>query len=161
MFATVNRGKDVQTLGQPVFPTGLEAYAASNVIHSILPSFQGASLSTTQDGSATYVANTTSNSAISFGTTEQDMTFSGLKTSGLGFNAQSFPNVNAGTELFHRHAKAVNGTVVDDEETLVNRNIGHQHGPAGNPGSFVLDAFSGRGRKGKIGGPGAQVQIPG
>lgn len=158
LFATVNRGKDVQTLGQPVFPTGLEAFAAANAIHSLLPSFQGASLSTTQDGTATYVANTTSNAAISFGTTEQDMTFSGLKSTGLGINAQGFPSVNAGSELFHRHATASNGTVIEDEETLVNARIGHHHGPAGNAASFALDATPGRGKQGV---KGMQQQIPG
>ena len=158
LFATVNRGKDVQTLGQPVFPTGLEAFAASNAIHPILPSFQGASLSTTQDGSATYIANTTTNSAISFGTTEQDMTLSGLKSTGLGLNGQVFPSIGAGSELFHRHAMAVNGTVVDDEETLVNAHIGHQHGPAGNVAGFALDAAPGRGRKGA---KGVQTQVHG
>jgi hypothetical protein len=144
--ATVNRGKDVQTLGQPVFPTGLEAFSASNSVHSILPTFQGASLTTTQDGNATYIANTTSSTASSFGTTEQDMTFSGIRA-GAGTNSQGWPAITGDQELFKRHVLAVNGSVVQDQETLAGTSIGHQHGYGGNTRGYALSGLPGRGKK--------------
>lgn len=145
--AIINRSKNVQTLGKPVFPTGLEAFAASDVIHPLLPSFQGSSLMTTQDGNATYIANTTTNAAISFGSTVQDMTFAGIRAGPAGMNAEIFPPVSASRELFTRHARAVNGTVVEDVETLVNTRIPHSH-ESGSQTSFALTGVSGRGRRG-------------
>ncbi|GAB7356322.1 hypothetical protein MBLNU459_g7118t2 [Dothideomycetes sp. NU459] len=124
--ATVNRGKIVQTIGQPVFPTGLESFSPAPDLQSQLPSFQGASLSTTQNGSATYIANSTSLTSFSFGTTAQDMVFSGLEI-GSSKDAAGFPSITSNYELFHRYVEAVNGTVVEDEETLVDSAIHHSH----------------------------------
>ncbi|KAK6436836.1 hypothetical protein LTR95_006966 [Oleoguttula sp. CCFEE 5521] len=144
--ATVNRGKDVQTLGQGVFPTGLESFSASNAVHSIIPTFQGASLSTTQNGNATYIANTTSSTSSSFGTTEQDMTFAGV-TAGSGTGPYGFPAIAGSRELFERHVLAVNGTVVADTETLVGSPVAHQHGGQGSGRGFALSGLLGRGHK--------------
>lgn len=144
LIATVNRGKDVQTLGQPVFPTGLESFSAADDVHNIYPEFQGASLSTTQNGSATYLANETSSTSFSFGTTEQDMTFAGIRVS-TEVNAHYFPPISESHELFHRHVEAVNSTVTEDEETLIDVTIEHTHGrPAGGTG-FALTNVPGRG----------------
>lgn len=150
IIADINRGKDVQTIGQPVFPTGLEAFSAAEDVHSEYPLFQGASLSTTQNGSATYLANETSSTSFSFGTTEQDMVFAGIRI-GSGKNAQGFPSIASSDELFHRHVLAVNSTVVEDEETLVDTAIEHIHGPPGNGKGFAANGVQGmlgRGPKG-------------
>lgn len=124
--ADVHRGKDVQTLGRPVFPTGLESFSAVEDIQTVYPTFQGAALSTIQNGSATYMANTTSSTSSSFGTTEQDMVLAGVRA-GASKNAQGFPTLTGNTELFHRYIMAVNGTVTEDEETLTGKSIRHQH----------------------------------
>ncbi|OQO02997.1 hypothetical protein B0A48_11281 [Cryoendolithus antarcticus] len=144
--ATIDRGKDVQTLGQGVFPSGLESFSASNAVHSIIPTFQGASLSTTQNGNATYIANTTSSTSSSFGITEQDMTFFGI-TADSGAGPYGFPAISGSRELFERHVLAVNGTVVADTETLVGSPVGHQHGGPGSGRGFALSGLPGRGRK--------------
>nr|OQO26626.1 hypothetical protein B0A51_06688 [Rachicladosporium sp. CCFEE 5018] len=144
--ATINRGKNVQTLGQGVFPSGLESFSASTAVHSIIPAFQGASLSTTQNGNAIYIANTTSSTSSSFGTREQDMTFSGV-TTGSGADPYGFPAISGSRELFKRHVLAVNGTVVADTETLVGSPVGHQHGGQGSGRGFALSGLPGRGRK--------------
>lgn len=129
IFAIVNRGKYVQTIGQPVFPTGLESFADADGLHSRYPSFEGASLSTTQNGTATYIANQTSGASFSFGTTQQDMTFSGLEVSDqYSPQRQAFPSITGSDELFHRYVRAINGTVAEDEETLIETEVEHAHG---------------------------------
>lgn len=142
--AVVNRGKDVQTLGQPVFPTGLESFADVEEVHRTYDSFQGASLSTTQNGSAFYTANQTAMTSYTYGTTEQDMTFSGVRAAST-HPRYGFPRITQSEELFHRHAVAVNGTVVEDEETLVDTDVAHYHGVPGNGRGALLSGFPGRG----------------
>jgi len=138
--ATVNRVKTVETKGQAVFPTGLEAFV------KVAPAFQGSLLSTTQNGSATYLANTTSSKSFSFGTTEQDMTLSGIR-GGRGYEGQGAGD----TELFYRHALAVNGTVTVDEERVLGDNVqhahGYGHGHGDNGHGFCLNGLHGRGGK--------------
>lgn len=143
--AVVNRGKDVQTLGQPVFPTGLESFSNVEAVHSMYKSFQGASLSTTQNGTALYTANQTENTSYSYGTTEQEMTFSGVRAQSNP-SQHGFPRITQSEELFHRHAVAVNGTVVQDEETLVDTDVAHFHGVPGSGRGALLSGFPGRGR---------------
>ena len=142
--ATVNRGKDVQTLGQPVFPTGLESFSAVDGIHDIYSGFRGASLSTTQDGNATYLANETSQTSFSYGTTEQDMVFEGIHIN-VDPSTQKFPPISGSHELFHRHVIAVNNTVTEDAETLVDQSIGHNHGRPGSGTGFAIDGSNAHG----------------
>jgi len=142
IVANVNRAKKVQTTGQAVFPTGLEAFV------NVAPGLQGALLSTTQNGSATYLANTTSSKSFSFGTTEQDMTLSGIRA-GHGYGAQG----GGDTELFYRHALAVNGTVTVDDERVLGDSVQHSHGHGHGNGhgdngrGFCLNGLHGRGGK--------------
>ncbi|QIW97905.1 hypothetical protein AMS68_003423 [Peltaster fructicola] len=132
--ANISRGKDVQNLGQPVFPTGLESFTAGTLSEP-LASFQGALLQTSQNGSATYFANTTSSTAYSYGSTVQDMTFSGVSTAA---GSNPYATVVGMTELFTRQIAATNGTVLYDHERLVNQTIEHQHGISSDNDSFVL-----------------------
>lgn len=146
--AVVNRGKDVQTLGQPVFPTGLESFSSVEAVHPAYRSFQGASLSTTQNGSAYYTSNQTAMTSYTYGTTTQDMTFSGVKAQ-ANPSPYGFPRITQSEELFHRHAMAVNGTVVEDEETLVDdTDVHHFHGVPGSGRGALLSGFPGRGSHG-------------
>lgn len=131
--ATLNRGKSLQTLGNPVFPSGLQNFNVTNssqpTVFSLpgapqsqsltlppnafsnlhLPIFQGANLNTTQIASASYFSSP--NSSYSFGTTEQYFTFAGLQTNIIGGDI----------ELYNRHVKAVNASVVFDDESLLGR----------------------------------------
>ena len=138
--ATVNRAKLVQTEGQAVFPSGLEAFV------NVAPAFQGSVLTTTQNGSATYLANTTSSASFSFGTTEQDLTLAGIG-GGDGYSPQGASK----TELFYRHALAVNGTVTVDTKRVLGGTMkyanGHGHGYGDDGHGFCLNGLHGRGGK--------------
>lgn len=146
LTAIVNRGKNEQTLGRPVFPTGLESFSDAESMRSPSNTFQGSSLATTQNGSATYMANQTASTSYSFGTTEQDMTFSGVRADrgNTGHGAFSpFPKITQNTELFHRHATAVNGSVVQDDETLIHTAVSHKHPSPSDVGSGITSNFFG------------------
>lgn len=145
--ATVNRGKSVQTLGEAVFPTGLESFSVAGGAQARFTQFQGSSLVTEQDGTATYLANTTAGTSSSFGQTRQDMTFSGVR---IGTQPQSsnFPAIVGGDELFRRHVLAVNGSVVEDDETLIGHAVGQSHESSmdvGNAKGFAAANVPGRG----------------
>lgn len=98
IMASLSRGKDVTTFGPSVFPKGLESFGISDA------SPTGSYLTTEQDGQATYVANNTAGTAISYGQTTQ----------GLQFSAVSPRNTGLKRELYYRDVSAVNGTVVSD-----------------------------------------------
>ena len=143
-IANISYGKDIQTVGQPVFPTGLESFAEAGEVHPHYSSFQGASLSTTFSGNATYLANLTSSTSFSYGTSEQDMVFSGLSVTDA-YGTRGFPTISGIRELFHRHVAASNGTVTDDEETLIEEAISHTHGRPVYGGEFASSDVPGRG----------------
>jgi len=133
--ANLLRGQDISIAGSPVFPTGLQSFEALPAALAGYPAFQGSALVTTQNGSAVYSADPNAGTATSFGTTAQDMVFSGIEvdaSSGVGF-----PGVRGSEELYHRYVKAANGTVVQNEETLVGRAFG---GWAWGPGFRVAPA---------------------
>jgi hypothetical protein len=142
IIATVNRTKTVQTTGQAVFPDGLEAFV------NAAPAFPASLLSTTQNGAATYLANTTSSTSFSFGSTEQEMTLSGLRA-GRGYEGQDYSKSAGDRELFYRHALAVNGSVTVDEERLLGETVQHAHGRGSGHGSdghgFCITEVQGRG----------------
>jgi len=141
--ATVNRGKTVEVFGEPVFPSGLESFSTAAQLHAIYPSFQGASLITTQNGTATYVANTTSSTSSSYGTTEQDMVFAGIRV-GPSQSAQDyFPAISGSMELYHRYVQAVNSTVAQDEEQLIDTIISHRHPDMENIYDFAVSSIKG------------------
>lgn len=119
IVASVERSKSLITIGEAVFPTGLEAFVARKGLHETLPSFAGAWLRTTQNGSATYLANNTESTSFSFGHTEQEMSFGGIRR--LSFREE---------ELFHRYVEAVNSTVVRDQEILLHAPDDHVHAPS-------------------------------
>ena len=141
IFANVVRGKDVQTIGQAVFPTGVEPVEEAETGSQ---PFQGSLLQTMQNGTATYLSNQTSMTSFSFGSTEQDMTLSGVLTSGS--NAQGDPQVASTSELFQRHVKAVNSTVVEDDESVIGRAVSHDHS-----GLPSMNNFAGSGTRSMLG----------
>jgi hypothetical protein len=77
------------------------------------------------------------------------MTLSGLQVR-RARDAKVFPTIGESEELFHRHALAVNGTVVSDEETIMDETVqhGHGHGHGGDGGDgrgFCIKKIPGRG----------------
>lgn len=144
--ANIQRGKDVWTIGEPVFPTGLETFSDATSVRAKYPHFQGAHLATTQNGSATYLANQTSSTSYSFGDTEQDLSFDGVTVGGSAGD-DGYPDISGRRELFHRYVQAVNGSVTQDDETLLGESIGHTHGRSAGGQGFSLSGVPGRGAR--------------
>ena len=143
--ATLSRGLDFNVFGSSVFPSGIQTFNVSSPsIYSTqahfprfidltgenLPFFSGALLSTTQSASAEYLS--AGNSSYSFGTTEQDFSFKGAEVSS-----------EATYELYRRHVKAVNSTVVEDSQTLVGQTFGAPTAAGGqSPAAPAIEGFS-------------------
>lgn len=150
LAADITRSKNVDTLGVPVFPTGQESFSSDRTRSAL--SFDGASLQTTQNGSAFYVANNTAGTGFSYGSTSQTFSLAGLHVAaGITAKDTFFPTITGSNELFTRNVKAVNGSVVFDQETL----LGKQASSAKLPKlpvedaaaqSFVVGGVPGRGR---------------
>lgn len=144
IYGVVNRAKDVQVCGQPVFPTGLEPFTVANSTDRQLGSSQGASLSTWQNGTAYYTSNSTQKTSYTFGTTEQSMSFSGSHVT-FDRAQRSFPKFTQFDELFQRHVLAVNGTIIEDQETLIGKSIAHDYVWSEDGRGASLSGMPGRG----------------
>ncbi|KAA6408958.1 MAG: hypothetical protein FRX48_07302 [Lasallia pustulata] len=118
---TITHGLDYNVFGPSVFPSGIQSFnvttpaqfslAGSLVAQSVqltdnIPQFSGSQLSTTQSASAQYYSS--GSVSFSFGTTEQNLSFSGVEV--------DLPDVTV--ELYTRHVLAVNSTVTQDNQTL-------------------------------------------
>jgi hypothetical protein len=110
--AIVLRSLDLQISGTPVFPAGLQPFAALPSTSSLVSGLSGSSLQTTQEGTASYFANVTAGTSTGFGSTNQVFSFGGV-------DAGSDIDV----ELYYRDVSAVNGTVVSDTEKLAGKEI--------------------------------------
>jgi hypothetical protein len=120
LAADINRSKNVDTLGVPVFPTGQESFT-SDATKSVL-SFDGASVQTNQIGSAFYAANNTAGTGFAYGSTNQTFSLAGLHVAaGIIGQGIVFPTISGSDELFTRNVKATNDSVVSDQETLLGR----------------------------------------
>lgn len=111
--ASVIRGLDLSIQGTPVFPTGLQPFAANPNSHALVSGLSGSQLSTTQNGTAHYFGAPAAGVSSGFGSTSQEFSFRGLNA-----NSQSID-----TELYYRNVEAVNSTVVKDREILVGHEI--------------------------------------
>lgn len=105
--ATVIRGLNLAIQGTPVFPIGLQPFAAIPKSEPLVSGFSGTQLSTTQNGTAHYFAGGGISSG--FGSTSQEFSFKGIDLSGRVGD----------TELYYRNVEAVNSTVVKDYESLI------------------------------------------
>lgn len=127
--ADIVRGLMLEVDGQPVFPTGIQPFGSIPRSAALLPTFQGTLLDTTQTGSAYYLAVPSQSTSYSSGTTEQDFYFGGVSIS---------DSSETDTELYKRHVKAVNATVIEDQETLVGVSIGDYSYPIDSVGTGML-----------------------
>lgn len=112
--AELIRGLELEILGRPVFPTGLQPFASLPLSSSLMSGFAGSKLSTTQNGTASYFASPSAGTSSSFGTTSQEFSFNGIDAS----------NGAIDTELYYRNVEAVNATVIRDNESLVGVEVG-------------------------------------
>ena len=122
---TISHGLIYNVFGPSVFPSGIQSFNVTTLsiinpsgpqpqtlqLPESLPSFNGALLSTTQTGSASYLS--AGNASYSFGTTTQDFDFKGAE---LNDPAATY-------ELYHRHVMAVNSTITIDEQTIAGQTI--------------------------------------
>lgn len=113
--ATLSHGLDLYESGDSIYPSGLETFSHHKPLGN---SFAGSTLSTVQTGSAYYFSSPSTQTGLSFGTTEQEFSFIGNETNGGG-----------SVELYFRDVAAVNGTVTNDKETLASNLIGDYKGP--------------------------------
>lgn len=113
--ATLNRSQDIYLVGRPLFPSGLKPWSKSSKGEGL----QGFHLFTSQNGTAHYSAPGNNTMSTSFGSTQQDMQLRGLRGSFESF--LGFHSPKASAELYKRHVLAINGTVVEDHETLMGR----------------------------------------
>lgn len=134
---SITRGLDFNVYGPSVIPSGIQTFNNTSpstfavggrpspqaVELANVPLFSAALLSTTQTGTAEYYSSP--NASYSFGTMEQDFSFRGAEVGAPG-----------GTyELYSRHVKAVNTTIVEDSQNLV----GHPFNvPSGSPEAGML-----------------------
>jgi hypothetical protein len=143
--ATLIRGLNLAVQGTPVFPTGLQPFAALPKSQSLVSGFSGTQLSTTQNGTAHYFAG--GGTSSSYGSTSQEFSFGGI-------------DVSAGvadTELYYRSVEAVNATVVSDFERLLGQEVSAFAGvkvPVVQSGFGVVSPKAALGR-----GPGAVKQV--
>ncbi|KAF2490870.1 hypothetical protein BU16DRAFT_469035 [Lophium mytilinum] len=115
--ASIDRSKNVQTLGQLAFPSGLQTFGFEETIHPNLSPFSGTTTVNRQNGTATYTSIPSQSRSYSSGSTEQDLKFAGVEAS-LSDLQRGLPDVKGSTELYHRHVLAVNSSVVEDEESF-------------------------------------------
>lgn len=121
---SLSHGLTFNVYGPSVMPSGIQIFNITSPstfsvsgtpgsqgiqLPDSLPVFSGALLSTTQTGDAVYYSS--KNGSYSFGSTEQDFSFQGAEVGEPGVTY----------ELYSRHVKAVNASVVEDEERLVGK----------------------------------------
>lgn len=140
--ATLSRGLVLDIEGTPVFPTGLQPFKEIPRSAPLVSGFSGTALNTIQNGSAYYFASPSAGISTTYGSTNQDFTFSGI-------------DISAGatdTELYYRSVAAVNGTVVRDKEDVVGMEVSNYGYPidavpdgVSIPGAMSPKAALGRG----------------
>ncbi|KAI9760316.1 MAG: hypothetical protein M4579_001720 [Chaenotheca gracillima] len=119
--AMIDRGLNLQVGGDAVFPTGLESFVALPNVAQADSTFTGTALHTTQNGSAHYRSVPSSMSSFSFGTTEQEFFFGGLHAPSMQTIGSS--PLPGSFELYRRHVLATNGTVIEDDESLIGESL--------------------------------------
>lgn len=134
----LSQGLDLQIIGQAVFPSGLNSFNLSSASaftpadpgllltipakgalysNTSSTSFIGSSLSTALNSSTHYTLDGCTSKGVGYGFTEQSFSFGGLTRS-----APSSPK-----ELYSRHVKAINGTLVTDDQTFAGQNLPVPH----------------------------------
>ena len=164
---SIGLGLEINIFGRPVFPTGIQSIhdiaphrssfnpagappsdlVAANPV-STIPALNGVYLSTSLTGQASYFAAAKGTGSYGFGTTSQDFDFGGLQVK------QPSADKEANFEIYSRHVKAVNASVVEDDQTFYGQAVvvpivlGTSQGLKGGetrPGFLSVRAALGRG----------------
>ncbi|MCJ1340942.1 hypothetical protein MMC09_006238 [Bachmanniomyces sp. S44760] len=127
-IATTPESVNIFSFTHPFTKSTTDTTGKTNQLSLPQQAFSGSILSTTQTASATFFSSATfPNQSYSFGTTEQDFAFSGvpvlssLSSSSSLSHSSSSASYPSSIELYTRHVKAVNSSVVEDSETLLGR----------------------------------------
>lgn len=114
--ATISRGKEVRVIGPNVFPT--DQLGSTKRSSDSSPTLTGTHLNTVQNGSATYLAAPKLKYAVGHGATEQDLIFSTSEGFQPPLRNQQMYGPERDYRFYRRHVLAVNGTLVEDDETI-------------------------------------------
>jgi len=115
--AKLDRSKNVQTLGQLAFPSGLQAFGSKGSNKPNLATYSGTSTTNRQNGTATYLSVPSQSKSYGSGATEQNFVLAGIDASPSDLQS-GLPKIEGSTELYHRHVLAINNSVVEDEESF-------------------------------------------
>lgn len=125
LTGAIDRGKNVLVLGASAFPDGLENFEGKGA-------FDGWSLVTRQNGSSGYSRDLVMKTGTSYGATEQEYVFAGIKVGDGGANGHGIgsggitdregdaggmaqiPFASETEPLFQRRVLAINGSVASD-----------------------------------------------
>ncbi|KAI9671879.1 MAG: hypothetical protein M1831_003407 [Alyxoria varia] len=124
--ASMKRAQDIRISGEPIYPTGIEAYTNHPGIDT--SNIESTHLYTSQNGTGYHFESP----RFGFGSTEQTMTFSitpsgsngkAVVPDGRGISSVSGDDISGERELYGRHVIAANTTIVEDEERYMERAV--------------------------------------
>jgi hypothetical protein len=128
LVGRLDRSKNVQVIGNPVFPSPLDAFADQGP-------FDGWTITNRQNGSAFYFLH--GSQSGSNGVTEQDFVLKGIINSDS--KASQAPMGGNGNQLFTRHVLAANNSVIYDSGTAGTAGTGPTRGPTTAPDDLNLE----------------------
>ncbi|KAI2634121.1 peptide N-acetyl-beta-D-glucosaminyl asparaginase amidase A-domain-containing protein [Hypomontagnella submonticulosa] len=102
--ADLNQSLIYEVRGDTVFPTGLEAFVAGNTTDA--SQFEGSTLSTSRNGSATYMRPADNSYSTGVGQTHQIFSFGGVHNED--------DDTPESTQLYYREVSAFNDTIIDN-----------------------------------------------
>ncbi|ROV96264.1 hypothetical protein VMCG_07690 [Cytospora schulzeri] len=111
IYARLVQGKQVYVEGAAVFPDGLEAFSEGDTA-TLGPKYAASLLNTTKDSTAYFFEYADDTVSFGYGTADQVLSFGGFTGSGGSIDA------TPDQELYYRHVKAANSTIVYDEQNL-------------------------------------------
>ncbi|KAI8934374.1 hypothetical protein NX059_009110 [Plenodomus lindquistii] len=121
--ATVDTARISQQLGDLAFPNKWKIFDYTRLPQASDPTFSGSNINNWQRGTASYLSVPALKKSFGSGTTEQQFTFSGVGSAPIamvqgGANGRGTVGIRQSEELYQRHIKATNDTIVFDEEVF-------------------------------------------
>ncbi len=113
--ATISRGLELRSYSDHARSRELWLPSLQSTKTGETPRLNGITLSTTQNGTAHYLAVPSISKSFGFGSTEQVFEIHGLDTS----PRNSSESGRDPKEVYHRHVSATNGTVIQDSERVL------------------------------------------
>lgn len=135
IYGRLIQGKQVYVEGAAVFPDGLEAFSEGDTA-TVGAKYAGSLLNTTKDGTGYYFKYGDGTFSYGYGSADQVLSFGGFTNAGGSVDA------TPDQELYYRHVKAVNSTVVYDEQDLTGSSAGAGLTGASSGGSEYMEAYA-------------------